>query len=273
MAATLSSGEYFGATQKAIHLGGISLYQQQYAPLSASPVHAHQHTHFCFTLAGAFHEITQRDKLLIPAGQLLIYPGRREHQTVMAQGARSCLFIEFNDEWLYKLKDTRIQFDHFSVIHASTVTHLFSRIFHEFSHPGNASDLLLEGLLLEAVVEVSRSDLQIKRMVPPLLKKISRLLEEQYAEKWTLALLAAQVDFHPVYLNKLFKTHFGTTIHQYLEDLRLERVCEKLRTTRDSITDIAFECGFNDASHLYKVFLKKKGLRPMAYKSQAGSLS
>ncbi|MDB5124866.1 MAG: AraC family transcriptional regulator [Mucilaginibacter sp.] len=266
---TLKSGEYYGITKKAINIGGISLYEQQYAPLSSSPLHYHQREHFCFALKGAFHEIDQKDDLLIDEGQLLIYPKNREHKTVIRENARSGLFVEFDTLWLEKLKDAKITFGNFSVINNQHISHLFFRIANEFRKPGNASNLLLEGLILESVVELSRRDLGEKKLVPYQVKKIRSLLQESYAEKWTLDNLATQLNFHPVYLNKLFKQYFGKTIHLYLEDLRIERVCDKLKTTNEPITNIAFECGFNDASHLCKVFAKRKGVRLMEYKMMA----
>jgi AraC-like DNA-binding protein len=263
---TLRSGEYYGTTKKAITIDGISLFQQQYSPLSSSPLHYHQHEHFCFALKGTFHEIAQKDDLLISEGELLIYPKNREHKTVIQKDARTCLFLEFDDHWLDKFRDTKIKFDDFSVINNHHISHLFLRIFKEFRTPGNASNLLLEGLVLESIVEISRRELEHKKLIPYQVKKIRSLLQENFAEKWTLNDFAAQLDFHPVYLNKLFKQYFGKTIHHYLEELRIERVCDKLKHTNDPMTDIAFECGFNDASHLSKVFVKHKGIRPTEYK-------
>ena len=263
---TLRSGEYYGVTKKAINIGGISLLEQQYRPFSSSPLHYHQKEHFCFALKGTFHEIAQKDDLLIGEGQLLIYPKNREHKTVIQENARTCLFVEFDTYWLERLTDAKIRFDDFLVINNPHISHLFFRIFNEFRKPGNASNLLLEALVLESAVELSRRDLGEKKLVPYQVKKIRSLLQESYAEKWTLDSLANLLDFHPVYLNKLFKQYFGKTIHLYLEDLRIERVCDKLKNTNDPITNIAFECGFNDASHLCKVFAKRKGLRLMEYK-------
>jgi AraC family transcriptional regulator len=263
---TLRSGEYYGKTKKAINFGGISLYEQQYQPLTSSPLHYHQKEHFCFALKGTFHEITQKDDLVISEGQLLIYPKNREHKTVIRENSRSCLFLEFDNLWLEKLMDAKIRFDDFLVIDNQHISHLFLRIFSEFREPGNASNLLLEGLVLEAAVELSRRDLGEKKLVPFQVKKIRNLLQESYSEKWTLDNLATQLNFHPVYLNKLFKQYFGKTIDLYLEDLRIERVCDKLKNSNDPITNIAFECGFNDASHLCKVFAKRKGIRLMEYK-------
>lgn len=266
MSVTFKAGEYFGSTQRSVNTDGISLFHQQYAPLTSSPVHYHQHAHFCFTLSGAFQEIDSKHKQLIPEGQILIYPKERDHKTVTEQQARSSLFVEFNDNWTDRLKETGIAFDQFSVVKSKNITHLFSRIFREFCHPGPASALLLEGLVLETAVELAREKDKEIPMVPAQVKRVIQLLQEDYSRKWTLNELAAQLDFHPVYLNRLFKHHFGATIHHYLEDVRIERVCEKLQYSNDPVSAIALECGFTDPSHLYKVFLKKKGVRPLEYR-------
>ncbi|MCW3464846.1 AraC family transcriptional regulator [Chitinophaga nivalis] len=269
MSALRLSGEYYGTTRKTIHISGIRLSHQQYSPLSSSPVHAHQREHLCYTLAGTFREVTSRNNQLIAAGELLIYPKQREHQTIMQQQYRSCLFIEFNDDWLERLRDHHIRFDHFTVIRQADVSQLFSRIYQEFSHPGEAAPLLLEGLLIESAVTLSRQPAADKKLLPSQIRKIRDLLQSDIAQKWTLSDLATRLDFHPVYLNRLFKQHTGQTIHQYLEDIRIAQVCHLLKHSSNTISDIAYACGFTDPSHLHKVFLKKKGIRPLAYKSQA----
>ncbi|HVI43511.1 MAG TPA: AraC family transcriptional regulator [Chitinophaga sp.] len=267
MPAILKPGEYYGNRKKSACIDGISLFHQQYSPLSSSPVHSHQHTHFCYTIEGAFHDVTRNSNLLVTAGQLLIYPHNREHKTQMQRYTRSCLFIEFDEQWMERLDAMHIHFDRFNCISNSGIAHLFMRMFGELCNPAPASDLLLEGLVLESIAIISRENNTGEKMLPGQVKKICNLLQENYAEKWTLNEIAARSGFHPVYLNRLFKQHTGKTIHHYLEDIRTEKACERLKHTDDPVAEIAYDCGFTDTSHLHKTLLKKKGHRPLAYRN------
>jgi AraC-like DNA-binding protein len=51
----------------------------------------------------------------------------------------------------------------------------------------------------------------------------------------------------------------------YLNYYRIERACFKLVSTNLSITEVAFECGFNDLSYFIKTFKKYKAITPKQY--------
>ena len=53
------------------------------------------------------------------------------------------------------------------------------------------------------------------------------------------------VGLHPDYANAIFKKAFGCTLSRYVAEERIGQVKRKLILTDMSITQIAFECGFN----------------------------
>lgn len=52
----------------------------------------------------------------------------------------------------------------------------------------------------------------------------------------------------------------------YFKNKKIERAAELLKLTNQRISDIAFECGFNDLSHFSKSFQAKYGVPPTQYK-------
>ena len=56
-----------------------------------------------------------------------------------------------------------------------------------------------------------------------------------------------------------------TTPIEYLNYYRIEIACEQLIITNKNITDIAYDCGFNDVSYFTKVFKKYKDTVPSKY--------
>ena len=56
---------------------------------------------------------------------------------------------------------------------------------------------------------------------------------------------------------------------EYLNICRIEHACYQLITTGDSVTDIAFNCGFNDLSYFIKTFRRYKGTTPKRYLTSA----
>ena len=52
---------------------------------------------------------------------------------------------------------------------------------------------------------------------------------------------------------------------EYLNYYRIESACEQLLTTDYSITEVALNSGFNDASYFIKIFKKHRGITPKQY--------
>ncbi|MFA6508446.1 MAG: AraC family transcriptional regulator [Treponemataceae bacterium] len=64
----------------------------------------------------------------------------------------------------------------------------------------------------------------------------------------------------------LFKAETGQTFTEYLAGVRCDKAAELLVNSDRTILDIAVSCGFNNLSHFYHVFKKKKGASPKKYR-------
>lgn len=65
----------------------------------------------------------------------------------------------------------------------------------------------------------------------------------------------------------LFKAETGQTFTEYLSGLRCDKAAELLVNSGRTILDIAVACGFNNLSHFYHVFRKRKGASPKQYRN------
>ena len=63
-------------------------------------------------------------------------------------------------------------------------------------------------------------------------------------------------------LQKHFKNITGTTIKAYILDARIKRAHDLLVFSKKSITDIAFECGFDDSNYFSRAVKKHLGMSP-----------
>ena len=79
--------------------------------------------------------------------------------------------------------------------------------------------------------------------------------------------MATVCKMSPNHFLKTFHEYFGQTPHAFLNAYRLERACILLINADLSITDIAYGCGFYDASYFVKVFKKYKGMTPRKYRT------
>lgn len=88
------------------------------------------------------------------------------------------------------------------------------------------------------------------------IKKVLSLIYKHYMYEITLEDLSSSLNMNTNYFCKFFKTLTGTSPMKYLMCYRLECAKEKLKETDLSITEIAYDCGFNDSSYFTKVFKK-----------------
>ena len=69
-------------------------------------------------------------------------------------------------------------------------------------------------------------------------------------------------------LERLFTELIGETIGQHYARIRLDSARHLLRTTRLSVTDIGFACGFKSSSHFSRIYLARYGTSPSRDREQ-----
>ena len=100
------------------------------------------------------------------------------------------------------------------------------------------------------------------------LKNALRYIRKHYAEPISLAQIAEAAELSPNYLCRSFRTLTGKTPVEYLNYYRIEKACQLLRESDLSVTEIAFECGFNDLSYFIRIFRRCKETSPKRYRTQ-----
>lgn len=72
------------------------------------------------------------------------------------------------------------------------------------------------------------------------------------------------------HLSRCLKTYYNTTPASLITELRLNYASNLLISSNLSVTDICFECGFENLSWFYKVFCDKFGTTPAKYRKTSG---
>lgn len=94
---------------------------------------------------------------------------------------------------------------------------------------------------------------------------------EQYIRKnisspsLTLSEISNSCYTHPVYLSRIFKQTYNTTIHSYITSLRIAKAKDMLRRG-ESLNTIAYECGYKTVKYFSKTFKQIVGTSPSNYK-------
>ena len=100
------------------------------------------------------------------------------------------------------------------------------------------------------------------------IREVVSYVTTNYKENITLAKLAEHVHINSTYLSTLFKQEMGIPFTAYLNNIRLARSEELLRTSYRSITEICLSVGFSSPSYFTKVFKKHYGMGPKEYRTQ-----
>ncbi len=124
--------------------------------------------------------------------------------------------------------------------------------------------------LLYSTGAVSREASEDKRVSHrrALMTLLMDKIERDFASKITLTDLAEIANMNEKYLCRFFKEYTGQTPIDYINRLRIERSCFDMTVNKMSVTDAAYECGFNELSYFSKMFKKYKGVTPGQYKQQ-----
>jgi len=91
---------------------------------------------------------------------------------------------------------------------------------------------------------------------------------ENFADNISLQQLAGHCLVSPFHFSRIFKTIMNTSPHQYLAQVRLNHAKVLLTTTAQSVTDIAFGCGFNSLEHFVTAYRQRFKLNPSAERKQ-----
>ena len=82
-----------------------------------------------------------------------------------------------------------------------------------------------------------------------------------------LPMLADIAGMSPSAFSRFFKLHTGRNLSEYIIDMRLGYATRQLLDTTKSISEISFDCGFNNLSNFNRIFKRKKGCSPSEFRA------
>lgn len=106
---------------------------------------------------------------------------------------------------------------------------------------------------------------------PQWVKTVIALIQDNYSEDLKVDSIAGYLHLNRSYLSSLFKQETGLSIKQYLSYYRIEAAKKKLLNTDDSISQISFQCGFQDPLYFSRIFREWVGLTPSEFRQPGAS--
>lgn len=97
------------------------------------------------------------------------------------------------------------------------------------------------------------------------LMKVMQFLNTNYQRKIELEKVANIANLHPAAFCRFFKEKSGKSLSGYVNDLRIGYACRLIIDGKMSVSQISFECGFNNLSNFNRTFKKHTGFTPTDY--------
>ena len=131
----------------------------------------------------------------------------------------------------------------------------------------------IESLLNYADRFYHRQFLTREKAAHQLLDRLETLLHEYFNSNDlvdrglpTVQYIAEELHLSPSYLSSLLRTLTGQNTQQHIHDKLIEKAKEKLSTTNLTVSEIAYELGFEHLPSFSKLFKAKTRLSPLAFR-------
>ena len=99
------------------------------------------------------------------------------------------------------------------------------------------------------------------------INKVKQYISEHYNEEVRLDDLSSIAGMSTSAFCRFFKTHTGRTAMDYLIDIRLGNAARLLVDTTAPISEICWQCGFNNLSNFNRIFKAKRGYTPRDFRT------
>lgn len=238
---------------------------------------------FCLMLLrrGTLRFDIARDTLNMHSGHILIDKPNYEYR--MSADSGQCTVLNFSDEFYARLIE-EMQLDRNTFFANSNYltfllesTPVIEYLHHQLLQHMYLSQIELDGLMFEllthAVNRTATHELEVISKTPkkfhlPIIERAKEYIHQYFQDDFSLLELSNFTYTSPFHFSRIFKHYTAVSPHQYVLQVRLKHSEMLLKNTTKSISDIAFECGFNNPDYFATAFKRGYGLSPSAYKER-----
>lgn len=98
-------------------------------------------------------------------------------------------------------------------------------------------------------------------------QKVKQYINDHYTEQLRLDDLSRLVGMTSTAFSRFFKLRTGKTLSDYVLDIRLGFAARMLVDSTRNISEICFECGFNNLSNFNRIFKSRRGVTPKEFRA------
>ncbi len=245
-------------------------------------------------LEGSATHIVGNEKFQISKGDVFVISNDTVHGYEAAENFRLCnimfrmseVFTKSYDLWNipgfhalfviepYMTKDHSFQsYLKLSISQLEELEMQLDKMINEYSKKLDGMKTLLLNTFTLIALDLSRLypvDLKIQKQPLLHLSKAVAYLERNYGNDITVEILANQANLSPRHFSRLFREIYKESPGSYLLNYRIQKAIELLDNKELSISEVAYQCGFNDSNYFSRQFHKNTGFAPREHRNRKG---
>ena len=252
--------------------------------------HWHEELQFCIVTKGNINFNVDGDSIILSEGEGIFINARQLHQAKSSRES-DCSYISvvFNSDFISSFAGSIINIKYIQpyidnsrinycilkndIEWKSVILNNILKIYEEYNKNEIGFELQIFILLIEVWNILIKSYFvsfpnDNARNNSVHIKKIISYICDHYMEKIELNDLAKEVNLSKSTCCREFKKYMNCTIFEYIINYRLVASSNLLITTNNSISDIAYQCGFGSTSYFIEKFKMKTGVSPSIYRRQ-----
>ena len=241
---------------------------------SESTQHYHPHYEVYYMKHGSCRYFVDNRSFDVETGDVIFIPRGMIHRTNYTSTTHSRLLLNFTEEYipeavLNNIGDIKILYRSREI--AKNIEGLFNKIEHEYTHPDEYTPDLLRCHTAEMFYLILRHPGTAEEVTTgnELINSIVKYVKNNYMSDIKLSSVAKLKSVSPEHLSRTFKACTGFGFNEYVTILRLRKAEEMIRCDLNkTISEIAYECGFNDGNYFSYKFKKVYGVSPLKARSE-----
>ena len=247
---------------------GFSIHENLHGRNTVLDTHRHDLAYVSLTMSGSHVEHSGIRETRCPSGSASFHPPFEEHALVVGDRELRRLNIEIQPELINRLCEIHANDLEFLHDNGGPLVWLCARMYEEVTCWSTASPLIVEGLVLEILGHVSKTQSRGEdRAQPRWITMLDQIIRAEFQRSWTVAELAERVGVHRVHLSRGWRRFRGCSVGESVNRLRIEQACRRLAEGATSLVDVALDVGFGDQTHFSRVFKNLTGATPGAFRS------